>query len=89
MHSKIPPRNRLAKVLPEVFREQLRLAGVPRRKYTAVVRAELADGTVIENVIVEQGWIVALTRDGLSGSVERRIELDPRDIVAIELLEHI
>lgn len=87
MHSKHPPRNRLAKVLPEQWRRQLVEQGVPRRKYTAVLRATLADGRVVPEMIVEQGWIVSLTRDGLGGTFERRIELDPREIEQIEIVQ--
>jgi hypothetical protein len=87
MHSKDPPRNRLAKVLPEVWRKLLIEHGVPRRKYTAVVRATLVGGRVIEEMIVEKGWIVALDRSGLGGTFERRIDFDPRQITSIEILQ--
>ena len=36
MHSKTPPRNRLAKILPEEWRQFLVAHGAPKRKYTAV-----------------------------------------------------
>ena len=85
MHAKQPPRNRLAKVLPEEWRNLLIARGVPKRKYTAVVRAELVGGRVIEDMIIEQGWIVALSRDGLGGTFEQRIDIDPRQITAIEI----
>ncbi len=78
MHSKSPPRNRLAKVLPEIWRKKLVESGAPRRKYTAVVRATLADGRVIEDMIVEEGWIIALSRDGLAGTFEQRIDFHRR-----------
>ena len=80
MHSKDPPRNRLAKVLPEVWRKQLIAAGVPKRKYTAVLRITLADGSVVDDAIVEQGWIIAVGRAGLAGVFEQRIAFDPRHI---------
>lgn len=89
MHSKVPPRNRLAKVLPEPFRLQLQAAGVPKRKYTAILKATLADGSVIEEMVIEEGWIIALDRSGLSGHVDRPISLDPRQIQSVELLQHI
>src|SRR5204863_8421185 len=38
MHSKQAPRNRLAKVLPEEWRKFLVSRGVPKRKYTAVLK---------------------------------------------------
>ena len=85
MHAKRPPRNRLAKILPEEWRKLLIARGVPKRKYTAVVRTELVGGRVIENMIIEQGWIVALSRDGLGGTFEQRIDIDPRQIIAIEI----
>ena len=89
MHSKDPPRNRLAKVLPEPWRKQLLAAGVPKRKYTAVLRLTLSDGRTLDDVIVEQGWIVAVGRDGLGGTFERRIEFDPRLITAVELVQFV
>ena len=89
MHSKEPPRNRLAKVLPEVWRQQLVAAGVPKRKYTAVLRLTLADGRVVDDAIVEQGWIIAVGRAGMAGTFEQRIEFDPRHIAAVELLQFV
>ena len=85
MHSKAPPRNRLAKVLPDEWRKFLVEHGAPRRKYTAVLRAELAGGRVIENMIVEEGWIIALDRKGLGGTFEQRIDFDPRTITAVQI----
>ena len=85
MHSKEPPRNRLAKVLPEEWRKLLVSRGVPKRKYTAVLRATLVGGRVIEDLIIEEGWIIATTRDGLGGTFEQRIDFDPRQITDIEI----
>ncbi|HEX8522859.1 MAG TPA: hypothetical protein VF669_11420 [Tepidisphaeraceae bacterium] len=85
MHSKQPPRNRLAKVLPEQWRKYLVQRGVPKRKYTAVLRATLTDGRVIEDLIVEQGWIIATDRSRLAGPFEQRIDFDPRDIDTLEI----
>ena len=87
MHSKTPPRNRLAKVLPEEWRKFLVAHGVPKRKYTAVLRATLVGGRVIDEMIVEEGWIVALDRAGLVGDAERRIDLDPRTITEIQIVQ--
>ena len=87
MHSKSPPRNRLAKVLPEEWRKHLVARGVPKRKYTAVLRATLAGGRVVEEMIVEEGWIVALDRAGLVGDAERRIDFDPRTITDIQIVQ--
>jgi hypothetical protein len=87
MHSRTPPRNRLAKVLPEEWRKLLVAHGVPKRKYTAVCRATLAGGRVIEELIVEQGWIIALGKEGLSGTFEQRIDFDPRSIVALFVVQ--
>ena len=87
MHSKTPPRNRLAKPLPEEWRQLLVDRGVPKRKYAAVLRATLADGRVIESLIVEEGWIVALDRAGLAGTFEQRIDFDPRQIVGVEVVQ--
>jgi hypothetical protein len=87
MHSKEPPRNRLAKVLPEEWRKKLLAHGAPKRKYTAVLKATLAGGRVIEQMIVEEGWIIALDRKGLAGTFEQRIDFDPRTITDIEILQ--
>jgi hypothetical protein len=87
MHSKDAPRNRLAKVLPEEWRKFLIAHGVPKRKYTAVIKATLTSGRVIEELIVEQGWIVALSKVGLAGIFEQRIDFDPRTIVAMEIVQ--
>jgi hypothetical protein len=87
MHAKSPPRNRLAKVLPEDWRRWLLERGVPKRKYAAVLRATLSDGRVIEHMIVEEGWIVALDKQGLGGQFEQRIDFDPRTITGIEIVQ--
>lgn len=87
MHSKIPPRNRLAKVLPEEWRKMLVGRGVPKRKYTAVCRATLTTGRVIEEMIVEEGWIIALDRKGLGGTFEQRIDFDPRTIADLQVIQ--
>ena len=85
MHSKIPPRNRLAKVLPEEWRTFLVANGAPKRKYTAVCRATLAGGRIVEDMIVEEGWIIALDRNGLGGTFEQRIDFDPRLITDLQV----
>ena len=87
MHAKTPPRNRLAKPLPEEWRQLLLASGVPKRKYTAVLRAILVGGRVIENLIVEEGWIIALDRAGLAGTFEQRIDFDPRQITGVEIVQ--
>lgn len=87
MHSRTPPRNRLAKVLPEEWRKFLVEHGAPKRKYTAVCRATLADGRIIEEMIVEEGWIIALDRAGLAGKFEQRIDFDPRTISEIQVVQ--
>ena len=61
MHSRTPPRNRLAKVLPEEWRKFLVAQGAPKRKYTAVCRVVLAGGRAIDEVS-------SLKKDGLSRS---------------------
>ena len=85
MHSKLPPRNRLAKILPEDWRTFLVERGCPKRKYTAVCRATLIGGRVIEDLIIEEGWIIALSRTGLGGIFEERIDFKPPEIVSLEL----
>jgi len=87
MHSRTPPRNRLAKVLPEEWRRYLVEQGVPRRKYSAVCKITLAGGRVIDELIVEEGWIIALDKAGLSGTFEQRIDFDPRLILELELVQ--
>ena len=85
MHSRTPPRNRLAKVLPEEWRKFLVVHGAPKRKYTAVCRVVLAGGRAIDELIVEEGWIIALDKHGLAGTFEQRIDFDPRTILELEL----
>jgi hypothetical protein len=87
MHSKTPPRNRLAKILPEEWRKFLVASGVPRRKYAAVLKATLVGGRVIEQMIVEEGWIIALDKAGLVGDAERRIDFDPRTITDLQIVQ--
>ncbi|CAN5547693.1 hypothetical protein BH09PLA1_BH09PLA1_35220 [soil metagenome] len=87
MHSKTPPRNRLAKVLPDEWRKYLIEQGVPKRKYAAVLKATLVGGRTIEALVVEEGWIVALARSGLAGQFEQRIDFDPRTITSIEIVQ--
>ncbi len=80
-------RNRLAKPLPEEWRLYLIERGVPKRKYTAVCRATLADGRIIENLILEEGWIIALDKSHLAGQFEQRIDFDPHQITRLDLLQ--
>ena len=61
--------------------------GVPKRKYLAVVRAELVGGRVIEDLIIEQGWIIATDRKGVGGTFEQRIDFDPKQIVAMTIVQ--
>lgn len=85
MHSRTPPRNRLAKVLPDEWRRYLVEQGCPKRKYTAVCRAKLVNGREFEDLIIEEGWIIALDRKGLGGTFEQRIDFHPSEIVELEL----
>lgn len=87
MHSKAPSRNRLAKVLPLEWREMLVEQGVPKRKYTAVLKVTLVGGRVIDELIVEEGWIIATDRTGLGGTFERRIDFNPRHITDVEIVQ--
>jgi len=77
----------LAKVLPEEWRKFLVDYGAPKRKYTAVCRATLVGGRVIEELIIEQGWIIALDKAGLGGTFEQRIDFDPRMILELDILQ--
>lgn len=61
--------------------------GVPKRKYTAVCRAALAGGRVIDELIIEEGWIIALGKSGLCGIFEQRIDFDPRLITELEIIQ--
>lgn len=85
MHSRTPPRNRLAKVLPDRWRSFLVDLGCPKRKYTAVCRATLVGGRVIEDLIIEEGWVIALDRKGLGGKFEQRIDFHPEEITDLAL----
>ena len=87
MASRSAPRNRLAKPLPEEWRKFLVENGVPKRKYTAVCRAELSTGRIIDQLIIEEGWVIALDKAGLAGTFEQRIDFDPRDIVSLTPLQ--
>lgn len=87
MSSRSAPRNRLAKSLPDEWRKFMVEHGAPKRKYTAVCRATLVGGRVIEELIIEEGWIIALSKSGLSGQFEERIDFDPRGILELEVLQ--
>ena len=87
MASRSTPRNRLAKPLPDQWRRFLVERGVPKRKYTAVCRAELSGGRVIEQLIIEEGWVIALGKTGLAGTFEQRIDFDPRQITSLKILQ--
>ena len=87
MSSRSAPRNRLAKVLPDEWRRFLIAQGVPKRKYTAVCKATLAGGRVIDQLIIEEGWIIALDKTGLSGHFEQRIDFNPRTIIELEVIQ--
>ena len=87
MASRSAPRNRLAKPLPDEWRRFLVEHGVPKRKYTAVCRAELDSGRVIDQLIIEEGWVIALDKSGLAGTFEQRIDFDPRDITSLAILQ--
>jgi len=87
MGSRSAPRNRLAKPLPDEWRKFLVEHGVPKRKYTAVCRAELSGGRVIEQLIIEEGWVIALDKAGLAGAFEQRIDFDPREIISLKILQ--
>jgi len=72
-------------VLPDEWRKYLVDRGCPKRKYTAVCRAKLVSGREIEDLIIEQGWIIALDRHGLGGTFEQRIDFHPGEISELEL----
>jgi hypothetical protein len=83
--SRSRPRNRLAKVLPDQWRAYLVAHGAPKRKYLAVCRAELTGGRVIDELVIEEGWIIALDKHGLAGTFEQRIDFDPRQITSLQV----
>ena len=85
MHSKFPPRNRLAKILPEEWRKFLVANGARAASTLPSARATLAGGRMIEDLIVEEGWIIALDRNGLGGTFEQRIDFDPRLITELQI----
>ena len=83
-----PPRNRLAKPLPDRWRTWLVAQGVPRRKYTAVVAATLTDGRTVDDVVIEEGWIIALGTAPLAAAAfEQPIALDPAAIASLRLVQ--
>lgn len=85
--SRSEPRNRLAKRLPDSWREFLVENGVPKRKYTAVCRCTLTTGRVIESLIIEGGWIIALDPSHLAGTFEQRIDFNPDQIDSLEITQ--
>ena len=86
--SRTPARNRLAKPLPEQWRQWLVDQGVPRRKYTAVLRLGLHDGTVIESAVVEEGWIITTDLADLQhDQFERAIDFDVAFIRGVEIVQ--
>ena len=42
---------------------------------------------MIEDLIIEEGWIIALGKAGLSGIFEQRIDFDPRTIVELDVVQ--
>ena len=86
MPARTPIRNRLAKPLPERWRQWLVEHGVPKRKYTCICSATLADGSRLDRVVIEEGWIISTSTEGLSDSFEERIDFDPEQIIAIEVI---
>jgi hypothetical protein len=82
-----PLRNRLAKPLPDEWRKHLISLGVPKRKYIAVCRATLADGRVIDPLIIEQGWIISASLARLAGLFEERLDFDPRTLTQLEVIQ--
>jgi hypothetical protein len=89
MSAPTPSKNRLAKPLPDQWRQWLIEQGVPKRKYTAVCRATLSGGRVIDELVIDQGWIISLDRTGISGPVTQRIDFDPRTIERLELTQFV
>ena len=61
--------------------------GIPKRKYAAVVNATLVGGRIVQDLIIEQGWIIAIGRQGLSGIFEQRIDFDPRSIESLQIIQ--
>jgi hypothetical protein len=81
------PRNRLAKPLPDRWRRWLVDQGVPRRKYSAILTATMSDGSVIENVVVEDGWIIAVGLEALAASTfEVALPIHPAQIRDLTLV---
>ncbi len=80
-------RNRLAKPLPDAWRQWLVKQGVPKRKYVSILRLTLADGRVLDEVVVEEGWVIALARSCPAGAFEERIDFNPRDITEVEIVQ--
>lgn len=85
MAGRTPIRNRLAKPLPERWRNWLVEQGVPKRKYTAVCAATLLGGRRVEPVIIEEGWIIATDLAILADTFEQRIDIDPQQIEALQI----
>ena len=42
-------------------------------------------GRVIEDLIIEEGWVIALSKAGLGGTFEERIDFHPAEISVLDL----
>lgn len=87
MSARTPIRNRLARPLPDRWRAWLVQQGAPKRKYTAICTATLADGREIDPVVIEEGWIIATDLDVLADRFEQRIDFDPERITGLHLVQ--
>lgn len=85
MSARTPIRNRLARPLPERWRTWLVEQGVPKRKYSCIAAVTLADGTRLDRVIIEEGWIISTAAGPIPDTFEEKIDFDPGQVIAIEV----
>ena len=87
MPARTPIRNRLARPLPKHWRAWLLEQGVPKRKYTAVCAATLADGRHMDSIVIEEGWVIATDLAVLADTFEQRIGFDPERVIELRVLQ--
>ncbi len=86
MAHRTPPRNRLAKLLPSRWRDWLRGQDVPPRKCTVVATATLSGGELVRDLVIEEGWIIAIGTAVLADDVfEQRIPFDVERIAGLTI----
>ena len=63
------------------------MSGIYELLYNPKFTPRRSPGSHIDEMIVEEGWIVSLDRSGLAGKFEQRIDFDPRTISDLQVLQ--